>query len=97
MSARLDLAVAAMREADNCDRHNHRRTRRAHREGVPVLISAAMGGCDACASLALLAALRVVMAEPSRVALDACGETVEHAIRIAFAADLSALEAEAKR
>ena len=100
MSARLDLAVAAMREADNCDRHNHRRTRRAHREGVPVLISAAMGGCDACALLALLAALRVVLAEPS----DAAALEASHPytggytrVRAAFAADLAALEAEAKR
>ena len=57
-------------------------------------------GCTPCARLALLAALRVVMAEPSdAAALEGdrpyAGDYAR--VRAAFAADLAELETEARR
>ena len=109
---RLGRAVAVLRNATACRDHHLCEIMGDERPcAAPVHEKAVEHlGCDACCDLALLAALRVAMAEPSANAVEqlvrrkgsARGQLAEQVacrsrLVCAFAADLAELETEARR
>ena len=110
--SRLDLGVEALRNATACMDHHLCEIMGDKRPCAETVHDKAVEhlGCDACCALALLAALRVVMAEPSANAVEqlvrrkgsARGQLAEQVacrsrLVCAFAADLAELETEARR
>lgn len=87
---RLDRAVAAMINAQACPAHRH-----MYGGYAIYATSSTLATCPPCARLALLAALRVVLAEPSVETAAAVGSARRACA--AFAAELAALEQEARR
>lgn len=101
MASRLDRAGDALINAQACSRHGG--TRGGY---VAYSTASTLAICAGCRRLALLAALRVVLAEPSGASALAVEESIQrgsacysdgvpngaHVLRAAFAATLAELE-----